>query len=115
MHEPKTAADDPRPAEYAAHLFRRRGGGHVIVFRYAPQQQIAHCTADDVCSVSLLLQRLTRFQSTPAHVSALDAMSFERYDCRLPRLEQTAGKNLAEKTPDHQEKCLWVKQIERRT
>jgi len=48
-------------------------------------------------------------------VSALDAMSFERYDCRLPRLEQTAGKNLAEKTPDHQEKCLWVKQIERRT
>jgi hypothetical protein len=62
-----------------------------------PQQQIAHCTADDVCSVSLLLQRLTRFQSTPAHVSALDAMSFERYDCRLPRLEQTAGKNLAEK------------------
>ena len=56
VHETEPAADDVGAPEQRLHLFGRRVGRDVEVFRRQPQQQVAHRAADDERLESRLVQ-----------------------------------------------------------
>ena len=97
VHQPETPADDARAAKNAAHLLRPRAGRHIKILGFAPQQQIAHGTTDQVGGKAVLLQGFTYFLRRRTDKVGGDAVILEGNYLRLCRLAE----QLAEKFSDH--------------
>ncbi len=96
----KTAADDARAAECGAHLLRSRIGRHVEILGAAPEQKIAHCTADDERLETPLLQRGRDLARAIADAAAGDPVRLEGDDDRILRT-CAARENAMQELADH--------------
>ena len=58
VYQPEAFSDDDAAevAEDLFDLFRCGGGGDIVIFRFAPEEEIPHGTADDVCLEPGILQ-----------------------------------------------------------
>ena len=110
VHEAEAASDDPGAPEDGVHLFRRGVGGDVVVLRGAVEHDVAHRAADDVCLVSVTLQRVGDATGVVADAVAGHAMLGDGdgagpwYDGVPVRGSlAAAGKHLVEQFANHAE------------
>ncbi len=80
MRQTKAATDQAAATKYAAHLFRCGVGGNIVILGLALQQQIAHCTTDQIGGETGLLQITDYIERGVADVLLINAVIFAAGD-----------------------------------
>ena len=70
VHQLETAANHAGIAEFGTNLLRGGAGGHVEVFGFKVQQQVAHAATDQIGLVTGLLQAVNDAQGVTADLAA---------------------------------------------
>ena len=69
MRETEAAADQPAITEQATYILRARIGGNIEILRLAPEQQIAHTTANQMGLIARILQAVQHLQRIGADIA----------------------------------------------
>ena len=109
VHQLETAANHAGIAEFGPNLLRGGAGGHVEVFRFKVQQQVAHAATDQIGLVAGLLQAFDHADGVTADFTALDRMlAAAQHFRRAVRMFATAngGTEGLEQLFQHGRHCL---------
>jgi hypothetical protein len=83
MRKTEAPANQAAVAETTLDVFGRGIGGDVEILRVSAEQQIAHCTADQVSGEAGFVQAIQHAQRTAGNVLARDGVLFARDDAQV--------------------------------